>query len=141
MYVCETPLTVRYVETDRMGIVHHSVYAVWFEVGRTDFLKKLGFSYSQVESAGINMPLTDLTCQFCGTATYEDEIIIRSFIRKVTVARIEFGYEVMKKGQETPITYGTTTLGFTDRTLKAVNFKKKMPEIYELMLNAAAGEE
>jgi acyl-CoA thioester hydrolase len=140
MLFAETPLTVRYAETDRMGIVHHSVYAVWFEVGRTDFLRQLGYSYSQVEAAGINMPLTELTCRFCGSATYEDEITVRTFIKNLTVARMEFAYEVYKNGSDAPITYGTTMLAFTDKSMRAVNLKKKMPAIYDMMLKAACGD-
>ena len=137
----ETGLTVRYAETDRMGIVHHSVYAIWFEVGRSEFLQRLGSSYSEIEASGVNMPLTELTCRFCGSATYEDEIVVRTSITNLTCARMEFGYEVFKKGVASPITTGTTTLAFTDDSLKVINLKKKRPEMYDMMQKAFAGEE
>ena len=62
--VTESKITVRYAETDKMGIVHHSVYAVWFEVGRTDFIRQAGMPYSVMEQKGIMTPLSSLTCQF-----------------------------------------------------------------------------
>ena len=57
-----TAITVRYNETDRMGITHHAVYPVWYEQARTDFIKKLGISSSQVEQLGVMLPLVDLSC-------------------------------------------------------------------------------
>ena len=55
-------VTARYAETDQMGVIHHSVYAVWYELARTDFIKKVGISYSQMEEMGILLPLSELTC-------------------------------------------------------------------------------
>jgi acyl-CoA thioester hydrolase len=139
MFTSETELTVRYAETDRMGIVHHSRYAVWFEVGRTEFLRQLGSSYRALEESGINMPLASLGCEFKGTCTYEDRIAIRTRIEALTVARVRFRYDVFKKGEDKPICVGMTELGFTDRTLRPINLKKIRPEIYELMERAFGG--
>ena len=60
----ETKIITRYSETDQMGIVHHSNYAVWFEAGRTDFFKKVGFSYKEIEGRGILLPLYEMNCKF-----------------------------------------------------------------------------
>ena len=76
----ETEMVVRYAETDQMGIAHHSNYPVWFEIGRTDFFKKIGFPYSQIESMGILLPLTDMKCKFTKPAKYEDTIVIKTQI-------------------------------------------------------------
>ena len=75
----KTYITVRYAETDRMGIAHHSNYPVWYEVGRTDYIKLYGISVSEMEKAGVMMPLTNLTCHYKNPALYEDKIIIRTF--------------------------------------------------------------
>ena len=140
MFVTETKLSVRYVETDKMGIVHHSNYAVWFEAARTDFTKRLGFSYARVESMGLNMPLTELGCKYFGSATYDDDITIVTRIKSLTVARVEFGYTVFKASSDQPINEGYTILAFTDANLKPINVKKKLPELYNLMSNAMAEE-
>ena len=80
-------VTVRYAETDKMGIAHHSNYAVWYEIGRTDFIKLFDVSYSQLEEAGVMLPLRNLNCHFKLPAKYEDRLIIRTWCTNVTAAR------------------------------------------------------
>lgn len=127
-------ITVRYAETDKMGIAHHSNYPVWFEVGRTDFIKMFGSKYSDMEKAGIMLPLVNLNCHFNLPALYEDELIVRTWCIHVTAARIEFLYSVKRKesdGREVELCYGTTEHGFIDsKTFKPCSVKKRMPELY-----------
>ena len=77
----DIPLIVRYAETDRMGIVHHSNYPVWFEAGRTEYIKQNGISYSEIEKEGILLPLLELKCRFINSSTYEDRIVVRTSVR------------------------------------------------------------
>jgi acyl-CoA thioester hydrolase len=137
MIVSETYITVRYAETDQMGVVHHSNYAVWFEAGRTDFIRKLGLPYSKIEESGAMLPLIELKCRFKGFARYEDEIIIRTNIQEYTGTRLLFHYEIVKAGSDKIITEGETTHCWADSKLKPVNLKKFRPEIYELIEKAA----
>jgi len=137
MFVSETKITVRYAETDQMGIVHHSNYPIWFEAGRTDFIKKLGMSYSDMEKKGIMLPVIELKCIYKGSAEYEDEIIVRTSVKDVTYTRIAFSYEVFKQGRKDSITIGETIHVWTDTNIKPVNIKKRMPEVYELMKKVA----
>ncbi len=130
-----TNFTVRYAETDQMGIVHHSNYAIWFEAGRTDFIKKLGMPYSKVEEEGLMLPLIELNCVYKGFAKYEDSIKIRTFIEQATVTRITFGYEVFKNDSDEIITFGKTVHTWTNKNLKPVNIKKHFPAIYEIIFN------
>ncbi|HHW31853.1 MAG TPA: acyl-CoA thioesterase [Clostridiaceae bacterium] len=136
MITSDSEIVVRYAETDQMGIVHHSNYPVWFELGRTDFIRKLGYSYSKIEEAGILLPLTDLKCSFKAPARYEDEIIIRTHIEKMTCVRITFGYEIFKKKDMSLIARGETFHAWTDKNLKPVNISKRMPELYGIMEKA-----
>lgn len=129
--VSESKIVVRYAETDKMGIVHHSVYPIWYEVGRTDFIKKLGFTYSQMEKMGILTPLVGLSCKYIEPADYEDELIVKTKIGKMTPARIVFEYEVCKKNEEKPINTGSTIHALVGRDLKPMNIKKHFPEVYE----------
>lgn len=137
MIVSETYITVRYAETDQMGVVHHSNYAVWFEAGRTDYIRKLGLPYSKVEENGAMLPLLELKCRFMGFARYEDEIVIRTNIQEHTGTRLLFHYEVLKAGSDKVITEGETMHCWTDGKLKPVNLKKFRPEIYKLIEKAA----
>ena len=131
----KTYITVRYAETDRMGIAHHSNYPVWYEVGRTDYIKLFGVTYSGMEEAGVMMPLTNLTCYFKNPALYEDNIIVRTWVIGLRAAQIQFTYTVKKineDGSETELGYGTTEHGIVDsKTFKPCNLRKRMPELYE----------
>ncbi|MDP4180563.1 MAG: thioesterase family protein [Bacillota bacterium] len=133
MLITETKLIVRYAETDRMGIVHHSNYPIWFEAGRTDFIRKVGLPYSQIEDRGIMLPLLELKCNFKSPANYEDEIIVKTSIKEMTYTRIVFYYEVYKDKQESVLSTGETMHVWTDKNLKPVNLKKFAPEIYKLL--------
>lgn len=128
-------LTVRYAETDRMGFVHHSNYPIWYEVGRTDYIKSYGISYSDMEKAGILMPLTNLSCNFLRPANYEDKIVVRTWAIELKAAHIQFTYTVKKineDGTQEELGYGSTEHGIIDsKTLRPVSLKKRMPELYE----------
>lgn len=127
----DTKISVRYAETDKMGIVHHSVYAVWYEAARTDLVKKSGMKYSDMEKQGLMLPLVELNCKFIMPADYEDELIVRAKIGKLTPARIIFEYEVYKG--ESLINTGSTMHAITNKELRPINLKKENPKIYEFL--------
>jgi acyl-CoA thioester hydrolase len=140
LYV-DIPLTVRYAETDRMGIVHHSNYPVWFEVGRTEFIRQNGISYSEVEGQGILLPLLELKCKFISSSTYEDKIIVRTSIKSYTKIRLNFYYEVFKESDmNNPITTGETVHVWTNAGLKPINLQKYNEELYNIIVKNSAGE-
>ncbi len=130
----KTEFIVRYAETDQMGIVHHSVYPVWFEAGRTEFIKIAGMSYSEIEERGLLLPLISLQCIYKGFSKYEDKIIVETFIKDIAAVRIIFGYEVSKNGDGKVITEGETSHAWTNKNLKPVNLKKAEPGLYELFI-------
>jgi len=136
MFVVETDLVVRYAETDQMGIAHHSNYPVWFEAGRTDFIKKAGLPYSKIEESGFMLPLIELNCTFKGSAKYEDELIIKTSIKEFSCTRITFNYEVYRKGESALISRGETMHAWTNRGLRPVNIKKHASHIYDLLSSA-----
>ena len=133
----ETIIDVRYPDCDMMGGVHHAVYPVWFEVGRTDFIRLFGTSYSEMEQSGIMTPLRNLSCHFKFPAQYEDKLIVRTWCINLTAARIEFAYSVKRindDGTENELAYGNTEHGFVDaKTFRPCNAKKRMPQLYEKM--------
>ena len=131
----ETPITARYAETDQMGIIHHSIYPVWFEVGRTNFIKMLGISYSQLEKDGVMLPLSALDCRYIKPIHYEDEVIVQTSVMKLTVSRIQFSYKVLLDG--VLMAEGSTTHGFVSSdTLRPLNMKKFNQQLFEKMLNS-----
>lgn len=129
--ISETQITVRYAETDQMGIVHHSVYPIWYEAARTEAIKKIGITYSALEKNGIMTPLVELNCKYILPAEYEDVLRITVEISKLTPARIVFNYQVFKKGIEKPINTGSTAHAWVGRDLKPINLKRQFPDIFE----------
>ncbi len=132
----ESRVTVRYAETDQMGIVHHSVYPVWYEVARTEFIRALGVSYKELEQMGAMLPVLEVHCKYILPARYEDELTIHTRIKAMGVAKIEFEYHVYL--EETLIHVGTTLHGWVDsESFRPINLKKAFPGIYNLLANAA----
>ena len=127
----ETFLTVRYSETDRMGIVHHSRYYPWFEIARSDFIKQIGLKYSELEEKGVLMPLVETGSRYLGSCTYEDEIVIETRLAKLGPAKCEFSYNVYKLPERKLINIGKTVLGFVDTDMRPVNMKKVHPELFD----------
>lgn len=131
-----TKITARYAETDRMGIIHHSVYPVWFEVGRTDYIKQCGMSYSEMEKSGVMTPLSELHCKYFKPAYYEDRLLIKTTVSKISAARITFNYKVVNESTGELLCVGSTVHGFVDtNTFRPVNSKKALPEIFEKINN------
>ena len=113
-----------------MGIIHHSVYPVWFEAARTEYIKQSGMTYTQLEKQGIMLPLAELSCRYFRPVHYEDEVIIITDTLKVSAAKIVFGYRVMLDG--VLMAQGSTTHGFvSSQSFRPVNLKKLMPDFYE----------
>lgn len=129
--ISETKITVRYAETDQMGIVHHSVYPIWYEAARTEAIKKIGMTYSSLEKNGIMTPLAELNCKYISPAQYEDVLTIKVEISKLTPARIVFNYQVFKEGEDKPINTGSTVHAWVGKDLKPINLKRQFPEIFE----------
>jgi acyl-CoA thioester hydrolase len=134
----ETNLRVRYAETDQMGIVHHSHYAVWFEVGRTEFTKKVGIPYSDIEERGARMPLIHLSCHFKSPAHYEDEVVVRTYLKNVTQTRMCFGYTVIHKDDGRLLCEGESQHVWTDQNLKPINLQKRLPDVFSLYKQSEA---
>lgn len=136
----ETRLTVRYAETDKMGIVHHSNYPIWFEAGRTDFLKQTGVSYSEVEARGVMLPLYEVTCRFKSPAKYEDEIAVITSLKELSRVRLILSYEVINLKTNALLATGETLHAFTDSALKPLNAERAIPDIYALLKASTSGD-
>ena len=134
-----TPLKVRYSETDQMGVVHHSRYFPWFEVGRTELMASSGLSYGKVEEMGVWFPLTDCNAKFIRGAKYEDELYIEDSLAQLTPARVRFRYNVVRAADGVLLAAGETGHVFSTPRMKPMNLKKTFPELYE-KLEKLAGE-
>lgn len=109
----ETKLKVRYSETDQMGVVHHGNYAQYLELARIDWLAKLGISYKSMEESGIMLPVFTLDFKFKKSAFFDDELTVKTFLRKIPTVKIIFDYEIYNQQQEL-LTTASTTLVFVN---------------------------
>lgn len=130
MYIHETKIKVRYVETDRMGIVHHSNYYSWFEVARGEFITDTGMTYSDMEEEGIMMPVLESSCKYIQAAKYEDILIIQAWIHEINGAKAIFNYKVIREKDNKIIATGSTKHAFVNNKFKIVNIKKVKPDIW-----------
>ena len=93
-----TRLRVRYADTDQMGIVYYANYLVWFEIGRTEWLRQTGWSYREMEEDGIALPVIEAHCEYRQPLRYDDEVEIATRAALVTPVRLRFHYEVTRRG-------------------------------------------
>jgi acyl-CoA thioester hydrolase len=103
-----TTVRVRYAETDRMGVVYYANYLVWFEVGRTEWLRETGWSYREMEVAGVALPVIEAHCEYRQSARYDDEIEIVTRATALTPIRIRFDYEVVRAEDQAVVAIGHT---------------------------------
>jgi acyl-CoA thioester hydrolase len=104
----DTVVRVRYAETDQMQVVYHANYFVWFEVGRTDLLRRLGWSYREMEQEGFQLPVIEAQCQYLRPARYDDEIEIRTTGHLVSPVRVSFEYEAVRRSDQVVTATGRT---------------------------------
>ncbi len=109
----DTEIRVRYAETDRMGLLHHATYAVFFEQARTDMLRTKGVSYREMEDSGHFLVIIDLGCKFKKPAYYDDVLTIRTTVSSVTHVKIVHEFQVLRDGELLAI--GHSTLACVDR--------------------------
>lgn len=97
MRAVEIAIRVRYAETDRMGIVYHSHYAVWFEIGRTEFCRAAGLPYRELEDSGLLIPVIGLQCKYRRPARYDDDLRVRTTLPELSPRGLTFEYEVVDR--------------------------------------------
>lgn len=137
----ETEIRVRYAETDKMGIVHHSNYLIWFEAGRSDLCRARGFSYKEMEEKhDALLVVAETYCRYKSPAFYEDILLIRTQVAEVRSRSIRFIYEIVRPSDGTLIAEGETLHLVTDQDKKV----RILPDVYRERLqldpeNAAEG--
>jgi acyl-CoA thioester hydrolase len=97
--VHEELVSVRYAETDRMGVAHHSSYLLWFELARTGLLREAGHAYRDLESTGVRLPVIEYGCKFLKSADYDDALRIETRVKELRSRTVTFAYTV-RRGQD-----------------------------------------
>lgn len=136
MKVC-TAIPVRYAETDKMAVVYHANYLLYFEDARTRFLKELGYPYARIEQAGYMSPVVSFEVRYGEPLRYGDVAIVRTWVSESRGTKTTYSYEVFKQGDDVevakPYVTGTSTHCLVDsNTFKPVSIKRTLPELFDL---------
>jgi len=135
--VSETKIRVRYAETDKMGVVYHSNFIVWFEVGRVEMLRQLGFRYRDMEREDdCHIAVADARVRYKAPARYDDEITIRTRLKNVRDSLLQFGYEIVRVEDGMLLAEGETTHIVVDSKFE----KSALPQKYLKAFAKAAGK-
>ncbi len=127
MLTGEAQVRVRYAETDQMGVVYHANYLVWFEVGRVELMRQMGFDYKQMEIVDdCHIAVVEATARWRSPARYDDEIVIRTSIKALRSYILKFAYEVIRRSDGKLLCEGETTHVVCDSQMQ----KKTLPEKY-----------
>lgn len=132
---------VKYYETDRMGVTHHSNYLRWMEEARIDLLDQLGFPYLKFEEMGYMSPVLMAHTNFVSSSTYDDEISIQVSIKEVRAGRFALDYTMTNVKTGKTVLTGYTEHCFINQEFKPVMLKKELPEFYEAMASMCQAKE
>lgn len=129
--VGETRLRVRYAETDRMGVVYHGNFLIWFEVGRVELLRQLGFSYRDMEARDdCHIPVVDVRCRYRQPARYDDEIVVRTCLKNMRKSLLHFGYEVVRVSDGLLLAEGDSTHIVVNSKFQKIQLPKKYQQAF-----------
>lgn len=123
-------IRVRYAETDKMGVVYYANYFVWFEVARADLLRSLGWSYREMEHAGVALPVIEAHCDYHRPARYDDEMEVRTKGRMLSPVRLEFTYEVVRQQDQMVAASGRTVHAALDLAGKPCRLPDRIRQLF-----------
>jgi acyl-CoA thioester hydrolase len=133
----ETRIRVRYAETDQMGVVYHSNHIIWFEVGRVELMRQMGFSYRDMErDDGRHIAVVEVQCRYRAPVFYDEEVLVRTRLKKVRESVIIFTYELTRAETGDLLAEGETMHVVTDTNMKI----SVLPEKYLRVFRAAVGK-
>jgi len=133
--VNETRLRVRYAETDQMGVVYHSNHLIWFEVGRVELMRQMGFSYRDMEEHDERfIAVAEAKCRYCAPVHYDEEVVVRTRLKNVRKSVVVFGYELVRADNGTLLAEGETTHIVTDTDMKVAELPEKYLKAFRSMM-------
>jgi acyl-CoA thioester hydrolase len=125
-----TTLRVRYAETDKMGVVYYANFLVWFEVARADLLRALGWTYREMEAAGISLPVIEAHCQYRRPARYDDEIEVRTQGQMLSPVKMKFTYTVVRRADAVVAAEGYTMHAAVDPNGRPCRLPARIREVF-----------
>ena len=131
-----TEIRVIYADIDAMGIAYHGNYIKWFEIGRTEWLRQIGYPYALLEKEGILLPVAEVTCHYKAPARYDDVLEIASWVETLGGASMVMAYEIRRKETGELLVYGKTYHAVTGVDLKPIKLKRLKPDFYSVVVAA-----
>jgi acyl-CoA thioester hydrolase len=135
--VSQTRIRVRYAETDQMGVVYYANFFIWFEIGRVELLRQLGFQYKEMETDDdCHIPVVEATCRYKSPARYDDELLLETTVLALRRTVIKFGYRLFRTENEaqTLLAEGETTHVTVNRSMRKVRLPQKYVAVLEQFL-------
>lgn len=131
MLISKKEISVRYAETDQMGVVYHANYLVWMEIGRTALIEDLGFNYAEMEKDGIVSPVLDIQASYKKPVRYGENAVIHTWIEEYDGIRVTYGYEIRNGSNELACSGFSKHVCVKKDTFKPISFKKSFPAWHE----------
>ena len=122
---------ITFADTDCMGIVYHTNYIKFFEIGRTEYLRSIGHPYIELEKDGVWLPVASVVCEYKSPAKYDDVLTVATKVEEFKGATIVMAYEIYRKETDELLVTGKTKHPITDATLKPIRLRNVKPELYE----------
>ncbi|MBU5594183.1 acyl-CoA thioesterase [Amphibacillus sp. MSJ-3] len=135
-----TQIEVRYQETDQMGVVYHANYLIWFEIGRSAFIKELGLSYAKMEEEGVVSPVTRVEIDYKKPMHYGETAFIETWIEHYDGLRTTYGYQVTNAQGEVSVTGKTDHVIVKKESFRPISVRRRFPDWHESYLNAVGNE-
>ncbi|SDZ68129.1 acyl-CoA thioester hydrolase [Evansella caseinilytica] len=135
MHIATETISVRYAETDQMGVVYHANYLIWCEIGRTKLMEDLGYKYAELETSGILSPVVNVNMNYKYPARYGEDITIHTWIAEYNGIRVTYGYEIVNQRGKVCLEGTSEHVCVKKDTFRPIAVKKFFPE-----LHAAYGE-
>ncbi|GGE62572.1 acyl-CoA thioesterase [Priestia taiwanensis] len=132
MFISKKEIEIRYAETDQMGVVYHANYLVWMEIGRTQLIKDLGFSYAELEKRGIVSPVVDLSISYKRPTHYGETVTIKTWIQENTGVQTSYAYEVVNEQGEVCIEATSRHVCVNKEDFRPIIVKRVLPEWHKV---------
>ncbi|MDA0689193.1 MAG: thioesterase family protein [Proteobacteria bacterium] len=126
----ETVFPARYAETDAMGVVHHATYLIYFEEGRSQYMRDMGSDYARVEASGYQLPVTETSIRFLGSLRYGDMVRVRTQLQENRSRRVTFSYEILNGNDDAVLVTGFTRHVWTDADGKVTRVPDSWKQLF-----------
>jgi acyl-CoA thioester hydrolase len=128
--IVETTFHVRYAETDQMGVVHHSVYIVWFEEGRSSWMRAMGSNYADFEASGLNLAVSEVCARYQAAALYGRQVTVRTWVEEMRSRTAKICYKVLDSESGQTLVTGFTRHVCVDREGKVARIPERWQELF-----------